>query len=283
MRLTKKQFWDSRHQNRGAPTTRVSQARKDAFRRFVDNARLKRGAQVGQSYGSFVLHKILTTHLPIRPDWSLIEIGCAPGNNLVNLHRMFGYEPYGIEYSHSGVISTFETFRRYEFDTANIIEADFFDHEFHKRFRSYFNVVLSAGFIEHFDRPEEVLRLHVNLLKPGGYLICTIPNLFGLFYPFLWLCARDLLKAHNLQIMRKSTFARLFEPLGLDVKFCDYFGGVQFYGSSLKKEHSLRGLVAGALDRIQDCLDHSMFLIGIHNFPKSRLSGGLIFIGQRTA
>jgi SAM-dependent methyltransferase len=91
------------------------------------------------------------------------------GKNLVNLHCMFGYEPHGIEYCHSDVISTLETLRRYGFNTANVIEADFFDQEFHNRFRGHFDVVFSGGFIEHFDPPDEVLNLHVNLLKPSGY------------------------------------------------------------------------------------------------------------------
>jgi len=253
------------------------------MRRVFDNARLKRGARSGQSYSSFELHNLLKTHLPIRQEYSVIEIGCAPGNNLVDLHRLFGYEPYGVENSHSGVISTLETFHKHGFDAANVIEADFFDQKFHKRFKNYFDVVFSEGFIEHFNPPEEVLNLHVNLLKTGGHLICIIPNLFGLFYPFLRLCARDMLKAHNLEIMQKSTFERLFVSLGMDIKFCGYFGGVQFYGSSLKREHSLRGFVAAALDRVQDCIDHSMFLFGVRNFPQSRLSSGLVFIGQRTS
>ena len=126
---------------------------------------VKQGALEGQKYSSFVFHKLLTAYLPVRPDWCTIEIGCAPSDHLVNLHRNFGYKPYGVEYSHSGVILTRETFRRHGFDTSSIIEADFFDQEFHNRFRGSFDVVLSSGFIEHFNPPDEVVSLHVNLLK----------------------------------------------------------------------------------------------------------------------
>jgi len=270
MRLTKKKFWNSRHETH-APSTMINvQARRGLFRQVVDNARCRRGAKVGQSYGNFAKQNLLKAHLPVRPDWSVIEIGCAPGNNLVDLHHMFGYKPYGIEYSHSGVISTLDTFRRYGFDTANVIEADFFDQEFHNRFRGNFDVVFSGGFIEHFDPPDEVLNLHVNLLKTGGYLICIIPNLLGMFYPFLWLCARDVLKAHNCKLMRKSAFRHIFEPFGLDAKFCGYVGAFQFYGLSLKKEPNLRGVVAALLDRFQDILDHCMFLFHRGDFPESQ-------------
>ena len=259
MRLTKKQFWNSRHEICSQPGSTRAYTSKGLFRQFVDNARRRRGAQVGQSFSNFALINLLKAHLPVHPDWTVIEIGCAPGGNLVDLHRLFGYEPYGIEYSHTGVISTLETFRKYGFDTANVIEADFFDQEFHNRFRGNFDVVFSTGFIEHFDPPDEVLSLQVNLLKPGGYLVCVIPNLFGLFYPFLWLCARDILKAHNCRLMKKSTFRRAFEPLCLDTKFCGHVGAFQFYGSSLKHEHNLRGAVASLLDRSQDILDLCMY------------------------
>lgn len=191
MRLTNEQFWNSRHETHNLSTKISVQARKGLFRQFLDNARRRQGAQVGQSYGNFAIQSLLRAHPPVRPDYSLIEIRCAQGNDLVNLHRTSGYEPYGIEYSHSGVISTLETSRRYGFNTVNVIETDCLDLESHNRFRGNCDVVFSAGFIEHFDLPDEVLNLHVNLLKTGGYLICIIPNLFGLFYPFLSFCARS--------------------------------------------------------------------------------------------
>ena len=281
MRLTNEQFWNSRHETRDKSVKTGVQTRKGLVRKIVDRARHRRGAHVGQSYCNFSIQNLLKAHLPVRPDWSVIEIGCAPGDNLVNLHRMFGYKPYGIEYSHSGVISTVETFRRYGFNTANIIEADFFDKGFHNQFRGSFDVVFSTGFIEHFDPTEDVLNLHVNLLRTGGYLICIIPNLLGVFYPFLWLCARDKLAAHNCKLMHKRTFRRLFESLELHSEFCGYVGGLQFYGSSFRHESSLRGIVASTLDRFQDVLDHCMFLFYRGDFPESRLSAKLAFVGQR--
>jgi len=283
MKLTTEQFWNSRHENHAQSKAIDVQARKGLIRKIVDNARLRRGAQVGQSYSGFVLDKLLKAHLPIRPDWSVIEIGSAPGKNLVDLHRSFGYEPYGVEYSHTGVILTRETFRKHGFDTDRVIEADFFDQEFQSRFQGKFDVVYSKGFIEHFDPPDEVLSLHVNLLKPGGFLVCTIPNLRGVCYPFLWLCARDHLKMHNCALMRKSSFSLVFEPLGLDVRFCGYVGAFDFHGSPFRHERSLRGFAAAALDRVQDILDHSMFLCCRGHFPESRLSASLAFVGQRVS
>jgi len=281
MRLTTEEFWKSR------PETHISSLGKNAstgrglLRRTIDRVRLRHGAEPGQSYNDFAIQQLLTSYLPVRPDWRAIEIGCAPGDNLARLHRMFGYIPYGIEYTHSGVLSTLDTFRRRGLDTANITEADFFDGDFHERFRGNFDVVFSDGFVEHFDPPCEVLRLHVNLLKTGGYLICIIPNLLGVFYPFLRLCALDLLERHNCKLMGEDTFRRMFEPFELDVKFCGYVGAPQFYGSSLKGEASLRGVAAAALDRAQDILDLCMFMSNWRGSPGNRMGASLVFVGQR--
>jgi len=282
MKLTKKRFWDQRSENNHRSTDH-HKVREGMFRQFVDNARRRRGAQPGQSYSDFAVYNLLRSHLPVRPDWSVIEIGCAPGRNLVHLQHMFGYEPYGIEYSHPGVISTLQTFHEHGFNTANVIEADFFDQKFHSRFKGSFDVVFSTGFIEHFDPPCDVLGLHVNLLRSGGYLICIIPNLRGLFYPLIWLCAHDLVKMHNCNLMRKKVFSSVFEPLGLDVEFCGYVGALQFYGQSfLKSKGGLCGVAASLLGRLQDVLDHFMFLsVYRGDFPESPLSANLIFVGKR--
>ena len=283
MRLTTKELWDSRHEISARSTGMDEQAREGWIRKSVDNARRRQGAEIGQSYGSFAFHRLLKTHLPIRSDWSAIEIGSAPGGNLVALHRDFGYQPYGVEYSHTGVLLTQETFRKHGFDPANVIEADLFDQVFQSHFQKRFDIVFSLGFIEHFDPPDKVVALHVNLLRPGGYLVCQIPNMQGAFYPFLWLFARDHLKLHNCTIMRKAQFRRVFEPFGLDVKFCGYVGALQFHGSPLRHERSLRGYAAGALDSLQDILDHCMFMFYRGHFPGSCLSASLVFIGQRVS
>jgi 2-polyprenyl-3-methyl-5-hydroxy-6-metoxy-1,4-benzoquinol methylase len=39
--------------------------------------------------------------------------------------------------------------------------------------------LVSWGLIEHFTDTESVISAHVNLLKPGGILIVSIPNLRG--------------------------------------------------------------------------------------------------------
>lgn len=50
-----------------------------------------------------------------------------------------------------------------------------------------FDIVFSLGLIEHFDDPDKILKKHVDLLKPGGLLICIVPNVVGIQGKFLGL------------------------------------------------------------------------------------------------
>ena len=92
---------------------------------------------------------------------------------------------------------------------------------------------------------------------------------------------RAHLKAHNCAIMRTDAFRCLFEPLGIEAKFCGYVGGFQVGGSPFVSERSLRGYAAVAFDRVQDMLDHCRFLFCPIRLPESRWSSHLAFIGRR--
>jgi len=201
----------------------------------------------------------------------------------VNLNRDFGYQPYGVEYSHAGVLLTQETFRKHGFSPRNVVEADLFDQRFQDSHKAKFDVIFSQGFVEHFNPPDEVVSLHVNLLKPGGFLVCTIPNLRGVCYPLLRVCARDHLELHNCTIMRKESFARVFASFDFDVKYCGYVGALDLHVSQFRHERSLRGVTAKALDRLQDIIDHCMFLFCRGYFPRFRLSSDLVFVGRRVS
>ena len=55
-------------------------------------------------YSRYLIDKVaLVPHFPVRRDWRVLEVGSAPGHNLVDFHRRFGYVPYGIEYTDTGV------------------------------------------------------------------------------------------------------------------------------------------------------------------------------------
>ena len=122
----------------------------------------------------------------------VLEVGSAPGWHLVRLNQTFGFIPYGIEYSESGVELNREVFILHNINPDNVIHADFLSDEFHEQYKGYFDIAISRGFIEHFTDIEDIIEKHINLLTKGGYLIVSIPNLRGANYILTWLFHREL-------------------------------------------------------------------------------------------
>lgn len=173
---------------------------------------------------------ICDRYLPKDNNFRLMEIGCAPGNFLLSYHKRYGYEPWGIDYSHIGVEKTQENFKNYGIKSDNVIEADFFSSVISQKFNNFFDVVTSHGFIEHFDDPENVIKRHVDLLKVGGFLIVSIPNLRCFNYFRVYLTFPEKISLHNLKIMKINIFKTLFSnpKLGLEELYIGYFGTITF-------------------------------------------------------
>lgn len=107
---------------------------------------------------------------------------------------------------------------------ANIISEDIFD--FH--IKKHFEVVLSFGFIEHFENEklQEALLIHLELLKPGGLLFLSMPNIRYINYIFTYLFRNHILPKHNIKIMNKEFFRNFSKKYDLEILYLDYFGGI---------------------------------------------------------
>lgn len=276
-----KTFWDARHEAFVTEQARREGLRSGVLRKLVRGARLRIGADPSDDYSTFLFHKRLRRHLPVNPNWKAVEVGCAPGRNLIALHRLFGYQPYGVEYSSVGADATRDTLISHGLDPAHVIEADFFAPAFRTTHRAHYDVVLSYGFIEHFDDPRAVVAAHTHILKPGGYLVCLIPNLYSLSYPFLRVFANDFLHVHNCVIMRLRPFTALFDNLGLEAQYCGYCGVCRFFGLALRHERSFRGILVRLLDRSADLLNHLMFVVLRGRAPETSISPNLVYIGRK--
>lgn len=280
-RLTNEEFWESRHEGLERETGLRESNPRSALRRWLDHARLRVGAEPLQSYAEFLLHKAIVTHLPMGSDWRAIEVGCAPGKHILRLAQDMGYQPFGVEYSPVGAATTRRAFSDRRFDPAAVIEADFFSASFQEEHNGRYDVALSLGFVEHFDDPAPVVQAHVDLLKPGGFLVCSIPNLRSFAYPFLSFFGREILDAHNLDIMRLDAYRALFSSTPLDMRFCGYVGVFQLFGVALRRERSLRGMLARGLDRTGDLMNHLLFLLLRGSSPETCWSPHIVYIGRK--
>ena len=97
----------------------------------------------------------------------IFEIGCAPGKWIAHVATQSELLPCGIEYTQGGLNATIKNFEILKIKHGEIISGDFFKVQ---PFKEY-DVVMSLGFIEHFDDATEVVARHLMWLKPGGLLI----------------------------------------------------------------------------------------------------------------
>ena len=171
---------------------------------------------------------ILHQYLPVNPDFSCVEIGAYPGTNLCYLAKEFKYKPTAIEYR-----DDVEDIRQL-FEYNGIPDVEIINNNFLEVKDLQFDVVTSFGFIEHFKDYKAIIKQHAQMVKPGGYLIVSVPHFWG----FQGLLRRVLLKkealnqileTHNLQIMKLSVLKKHLQALDLNILYSGYAMGCQFW------------------------------------------------------
>ncbi len=105
-----------------------------------------------------------------------IEAGCAPGEYGIFFAKLFEHEIFGFDYSPEGLALTKSNWELSNIK-GNIIEADIFDLPDY--YQNNFDVVFSAGFIEHFRDPQEIIDIFHSLLKKDGLIVTIIPNTYS--------------------------------------------------------------------------------------------------------
>jgi hypothetical protein len=83
-------------------------------------------------------------------------------------------------------------------------------------------MVLSGGFVEHFDDSEAVVRRHVEFVKPGGLVVIIVPNLTHIHRVLCGLLEPKILAVHRFPLMRKNMLRHTLEAVGLQVLHCEY-------------------------------------------------------------
>ena len=273
--LSDKEYWDSVHTGRkgtGIPVY-VKAAKKILGPSTVE---------MMSSYEDHLLWRVIyPSFLPDTESSSVIEIGSAPGRHLVRMHEQLGCEVWGLEYSQDGAAANRELFSSSGIDPGHVIEADLFDDGPAGTWSRQFDIVLSRGFIEHFDDPSDAIERHLRFLRPGGTLIVSIPNMRGANYIQALLFNRRLITQHNREIMALKDFKSLFAPDRLETIFCGYYGT---YKANLfiHRRGPLTGLIKHAAEAFQAVLNLLFRLVlRDRGFETSAFSPNLLFIGKK--
>lgn len=148
--------------------------------------------------GTRNLQQLLQRHIKART--AFLEIGCAPGKMLAWVANKFDACVSGIDYAETGIEMSKKLFLSLGME-ADLRCEDLFDTTFKS---GSFDVVYSAGLIEHFDDPSDVVRRHIDLCKPGGISIIAVPNYGGIYGMLQKYLDPENLALHNLKIMNCS-------------------------------------------------------------------------------
>jgi 2-polyprenyl-3-methyl-5-hydroxy-6-metoxy-1,4-benzoquinol methylase len=175
------------------------------------------------------MSRLLRRH--VRPGSRYIEIGCAPGKLLAWVASVLKAEVTGLDYSEPGIAKCRMLFEAMGLKV-NLHHDDFFNHHL---LPASFDVVCSFGVIEHFDDARPVVRRHLDLVKPGGVALVTIPNYGGLYGSLQRWFDGPNLACHNLEIMKPCALAALVDSSDVE-RVCAYpFGAMSPWLVSLDK------------------------------------------------
>lgn len=201
-KLTEQEFWEQYWDNR----TSGIEVKKEKKNLFVNE-----------------ILNVFDKYLPVNQNYTVLEIGGAPGQYLIYFVKNFGYKAHSLDYSRNGNIQTERNFKQAGIPIT-IYEADLFAPD---KNLPRFDVVYSLGLIEHFDDPLKAVEKHVELLKPGGILILGAPNLTGIYHRFLKTLSPDHDKTHNLKTMDLANWERFEKALPITPLFKGYVGGFE--------------------------------------------------------
>lgn len=152
------------------------------------------------------LQRLLAAH--VSPGMKVLEIGCAPGKLLSWVAARLHAEVCGVDYSERGMQYARQLFQCLRLQ-ADLRHEDIFETSFDD---GRFDLVYSAGVIEHFHDPRAIVARHVALTRPGGKVVITIPNYGGWYGSLEGYLHPENLGIHNLQIMNCVDLAKLAPP-----------------------------------------------------------------------
>lgn len=158
-----------------------------------------------------------------------LEIGCAPAKWMVFLYEYMHYMVDGFEYLDVAAQKASENLAicNVPSEKSNIIIGDFLSqHPIEK-----YDLVLSLGFIEHFENYKDVFEKHLSYVNKDGYAAIGFPNFRGINYYVQFVIDRlagsKILKNHNLKMMDKSLMQKMLSNANVKTVFIDYIGGFE--------------------------------------------------------
>jgi 2-polyprenyl-3-methyl-5-hydroxy-6-metoxy-1,4-benzoquinol methylase len=269
-RLTDAERWASTH---GAWRFGAGRLHAALARRFP--ALIGRGGYLNHAF----IEGALAPHLAELRGRDLLELGCAPATLLTRLAERLGAVPHGVDYTAEGVAASRAAFARGGFDPGRVFLADVFDPAFRAAHAARYDAVCSFGFVEHFEQPRDVVRLHLELLRPGGLLVVSAPQFSGVNLRLMRLLQPEAVAEHELSILHLEGFREVFAGLGLQTLACEQVGAftLRLQGAPAR---SLRARALAGLRVAELGLDAVRLLRHGARPPAGAASPYLVYVGR---
>jgi len=281
-KLTEKQYWEEQYTS--CDSGLIVEEKKYGIKSVIKKLIGQKIMSLFSSYDEWLLWEgILPKYLDRKnPKLKVLEIGSAPGDFLVRIKKEFGSDVFGVEYTSSGANVNREKFKKNNIDINNVIQKDFFSNDFLIPHGELFDIVISRGFIEHFDNVEAVIEKHLQVLKPGGIILVMIPNLQGVYGLWTKVFNSTQIPLHNLSIMKLKNYSNLFNFDNLKTIRCSYFGTFSFWLFTAPVGSRMVCIVIRILLIIQRGLNLIFrLLLRGKGCETSLLSPNLIYIGKK--
>ena len=145
----------------------------------------------------------------------ILEIGGANGNFLKNIYFLGNCKVASIDFSEQGNKLLKSNLKKDNIKPYKIITGDIFKYSSKKEF----NIVYSLGFIEHFENPEQVIKMHLKFIKKDGLLILGLPDLSNLNGIILKKLDTSFYNKHNVEIMNYKYFKGIQKKINCELLF----------------------------------------------------------------
>ncbi|MDB5121090.1 MAG: Cyclopropane fatty-acyl-phospholipid synthase [Sphingobacteriales bacterium] len=169
----------------------------------------------------YLFHKQLETIVKRDKISTAIELGGFPGYYTIFLKKYLGVSSTLFDYFvHTDILKKVLAKNQLNIDEISVIESDLFTYQSTKNY----DLVLSCGLIEHFQDTKDIIKRHIQFLKPGGTLFITLPNFRSVNG---WVQRNFDLEnygKHNIDCMDPALLSKICTELGLKVKQAGYWG-----------------------------------------------------------
>jgi SAM-dependent methyltransferase len=149
--------------------------------------------------------------LPLPKPARILEVGCGPGGNL-ELLKAFG-EVQAIEPDDESRVYAAQR-------TGVTVQGGLLPDRL-PDLGGPLDLIAAFDVVEHVDDDAGAIAALAGLLKPGGFMICTVPA-------YAWMWSEHDARHHHKRRYRRADFRRLFEDAGLTIHRSSHFNSVLF-------------------------------------------------------